>query len=97
MYIMDMCLCVCAWVGAHLLMNAILRSVRREREIVQGSLGGRASWWGEEKERRGWRTRMWLQRRRQSRYAERERLKKNEIKTTNITNGLKFNIVPNTV
>jgi len=36
--------------------------------------------------------------RRQSRYAKRERLKKkNNKKTTNITNGLKFNIVPNTV
>lgn len=37
--------------GAHLLMNAILRSVQREREIVQGSLGGGAS--GVERRKRG--------------------------------------------
>lgn len=38
---MSVSLCVC--VGAHLLMSAILQSVQRAREIVQGSLGGRAS------------------------------------------------------
>jgi len=44
------CMCVC--VGAHLLMNAILRSEQpRQREIVQGSLGGWHS--GEERRERG--------------------------------------------